>query len=189
MGFGPDLGVDQVWAKRDKDGKVIEYFVVEAKGPDAKLLTGANKGDQMTNIWVANSLKSMKNSKKHKEKNQLGEDILDAIENKKPKVTKLVIEAVEVDGAITGGKFQPLPKEKKKVKRMLKLNNYDFEFEKLFRKAPITIEIRLADMNNCLRSVFSRVNLDDDDPKIQLCISTLPQALTELEITLTKVFQ
>lgn len=32
---------------------------------------------------------------------------------------------------------------------MLKLNNYDFKFEKLFKKAPITIEIRLADMNNC----------------------------------------
>ena len=31
---------------------------------------------------------------------------------------------------------------------MLKLNNYDFKFEKLFKKAPITIEIRLADMNN-----------------------------------------
>lgn len=31
---------------------------------------------------------------------------------------------------------------------MLKLNNYDFKFEKLFKKAPITIEIRLADINN-----------------------------------------
>ncbi|WOC28303.1 hypothetical protein LY624_20740 [Pseudoalteromonas sp. N1230-9] len=31
---------------------------------------------------------------------------------------------------------------------MLKLNNYDFKFEKLFKKAPITIDIRLADMDN-----------------------------------------
>ena len=46
-----------------------------------------------------------------------------------------------------------------------------------------------SDSHSNLRSVFSRLNLDDDDPKIQLCISTLPQALTELEITLTKVFQ
>ena len=46
-----------------------------------------------------------------------------------------------------------------------------------------------SDSHSNLRSVFSRLNLDDDDPKIQLCISTLPQALTELEIALTKVFQ
>ncbi|WP_351123396.1 DUF5677 domain-containing protein [Shewanella sp. T24-MNA-CIBAN-0130] len=46
-----------------------------------------------------------------------------------------------------------------------------------------------SDSHSNLRSVFSRLNLDDDDPKIHLCISTLPQALTELEITLIKVFQ
>lgn len=109
MGFGPGPGVDQVWAKRDENGKVIEYFVVEAKGPGAKLLTGANKGDQMTDEWIESSLESMKNSKKYKEKNQLGEDILDAIENEDPKVTKLVIEANEVNGKIVGGKLQPLP--------------------------------------------------------------------------------
>ncbi|WP_259395928.1 MULTISPECIES: hypothetical protein [unclassified Pseudoalteromonas] len=116
MGFGPVPGVDQIWAKRDENDKVIEYFVVEAKGPGAKLLTGAKKGDQMTDPWVKKSLESMENSKKYKEKNQLGEDILDAIENEEPKVTKLVIEAVEVDGNITGGKLQTLPKEKKNVK-------------------------------------------------------------------------
>ncbi|MDK2614851.1 hypothetical protein QO218_03730 [Vibrio vulnificus] len=37
LGFGPGPGVDQVWAKRDKDGNVLEYFIVEAKGPGAKL--------------------------------------------------------------------------------------------------------------------------------------------------------
>ena len=31
---------------------------------------------------------------------------------------------------------------------MLKLNNYDFEFEKLFRKAPNTINIRLKHIND-----------------------------------------
>lgn len=116
MGFGPVPWVDQIWAKRDENGKVIEYFVVEAKGPGAKLLTGAKKGEQMTDLWVKKSLESTENSEKYKEKNQLGEDILDAIENEELKVTKLVIEAVEVDGNITGGKLQPLPKEKKNVK-------------------------------------------------------------------------
>gem|GEM_PF-4446858 len=70
----------------------------------------------MTDLWVKKSLESTENSEKYKEKNQLGEDILDAIENEELKVTKLVIEAVEVDGNITGGKLQPLPKEKKNVK-------------------------------------------------------------------------
>ena len=116
MGFGPVPWVDQIWAKRDENGKVIEYFVVEAKGSGAKLLTGAKKGEQMTDLWVKKSLESTENSEKYKEKNQLGEDILDAIENEELKVTKLVIEAVEVDGNITGGKLQPLPKEKKNVK-------------------------------------------------------------------------
>ncbi|WP_245321430.1 hypothetical protein [Pseudoalteromonas sp. KS88] len=37
LGFGPCPGVDQIWAKRDKDGNVLEYFIVEAKGPGAKL--------------------------------------------------------------------------------------------------------------------------------------------------------
>lgn len=46
-----------------------------------------------------------------------------------------------------------------------------------------------SDSHSNLRSVFSRLHLDGNDPKIQLCISTIPQALTELETTLTKVFQ
>ena len=44
MGFGPGPGVYQVWAKRDKDNKVIEYFVVEAKWPGAKLQKTKQKG-------------------------------------------------------------------------------------------------------------------------------------------------
>ena len=90
--------------------------IVEAKGPGAKLLTGATKGDQMTNKWVKNSLKSMSKSKKYEGKNKLGKDLLKAIKLKKPKVTKLVIEAEEVDGRIVGGVSQSLPKEKKNVK-------------------------------------------------------------------------
>ena len=65
----------------------------------------------MTERWIDNSLKSMKNSKKCKEKNQLGENSLKAIYLKKPKVTKLVIEAEEVNGEVIGGTIQPLPEE------------------------------------------------------------------------------
>lgn len=35
---------------------------------------------------------------------------------------------------------------------MLKLNNYDFEFEELFEDAPMVIEVRLADINDPLAS-------------------------------------
>jgi hypothetical protein len=46
-----------------------------------------------------------------------------------------------------------------------------------------------SDSHSNLRSVRSRLYLDGNDPKIQKCISTIPQALTELERTLIKVFQ
>jgi len=58
------------------------------------------------------NLKSMKNSKKYTEKNELGKDVLRAIKNEDPKITKLVIEAVETNGKIIGGKLQPLPNGK-----------------------------------------------------------------------------
>ncbi|MBB1307818.1 hypothetical protein, partial [Pseudoalteromonas sp. SR43-5] len=35
---------------------------------------------------------------------------------------------------------------------MLKLNNYDFEFEELFEDSPMVIEVRLADINDPLAS-------------------------------------
>ena len=60
IGFGPGPEIDQVWAKRDKDGKVIEYFVVEAKGPCAKLQKTKTKGPQMSVVLIESSLKSMK---------------------------------------------------------------------------------------------------------------------------------
>ncbi|WP_352297701.1 DUF5677 domain-containing protein [Pseudoalteromonas sp. 20-MNA-CIBAN-0454] len=46
-----------------------------------------------------------------------------------------------------------------------------------------------SDSHSNLRSVRSRLCLNDNDPKIQKCIGTIPQALTELERTLIKVFQ
>jgi gas vesicle protein len=109
LGFGPGPGVDQIWAKRDKDGNVLEYFIVEAKGPGAKLSTGSAKGDQMTDPWIKANLKQMKNSKKYPDRNQLGQDLLDAIEDQEPDIKKLVIEAVEENNKVVGAKLQPLP--------------------------------------------------------------------------------
>ncbi|HFQ4837045.1 hypothetical protein [Vibrio vulnificus] len=111
LGFGQGPGVDQVWAKRDNDGNVLEYFIVEAKGPGAKLQETKTNGMQMSDGWIENNLKRMKNSKKYPERNQLGKDILKAIERDTPKINKLVIEAIENNGKVIGGKPQPLPIE------------------------------------------------------------------------------
>ncbi|HBB9946914.1 hypothetical protein JHS95_06795 [Vibrio parahaemolyticus] len=46
-----------------------------------------------------------------------------------------------------------------------------------------------SDSHSNLRSVFSRLNLDENDLKVQLCIATIPQALKELEETLAKIFR
>ncbi|MFH4666535.1 hypothetical protein WMQ48_17675 [Vibrio cidicii] len=108
LGFGPGPGVDQIWAKRDENGKVLEYFIVEAKGPGAKLQETKTKGMQMSNKWIENNLNRMKNSKKYPERNQLGEDLLNAKFNR-VKTNKLVIEAIDENGNIIGGKLQPLP--------------------------------------------------------------------------------
>ncbi|MGK2236984.1 MAG: hypothetical protein ACI85L_002149 [Pseudomonadota bacterium] len=41
---------------------------------------------------------------------------------------------------------------------MLKLNNYDFEFEKLFKKAPITIDIRLKHIDDSAVDFEVKIN-------------------------------
>ncbi|WNO60350.1 hypothetical protein [Rheinheimera sp. MMS21-TC3] len=109
LGFGPGPGVDQIWAKRDKNGNVLEYFIVEAKGPGAKLQKTSTKGVQMSDRWIESNMNSMKNSKKYPERNQLGQDLLDAIEDQEPVIRKLVIEAVEQNSNMIGAKLQPLP--------------------------------------------------------------------------------
>ena len=108
LGFGPGPGVDQIWAKRDSNSNVLEYFIVEAKGPGAKLQNTKNRGMQMSDQWITANLKRMKNSKKYPEKNQLGQDLLNADDLDIP-VNKLVIEAIEDNGKLLGAKLQPLP--------------------------------------------------------------------------------
>ena len=108
LGFGPGPGIDQIWAKRDKDGNVLEYFIVEAKGPGAQLTKGAKKGEQMTDSWIKNTIERMGSSKKYPERNQLGQDLLKADDLDIP-VNKLVIEAIEESGNVVGAKLQSLP--------------------------------------------------------------------------------
>ncbi|MBB1482157.1 hypothetical protein H5186_22335 [Pseudoalteromonas sp. SG41-2] len=108
LGFGPGPGVDQIWTKRDKNGNVLEYFIVEAKGPGAKLGKTSKGFTQMDDDWIKMNLKRMKNSKKYPERNQLGQNLLEADDLDIP-VNKLVIEAVEESGNVVDAKLQPLP--------------------------------------------------------------------------------
>ena len=108
LGFGPGPGIDQIWAKRDKDGHVLEYFIVEAKGPGAKLQETKTKGMQMSDRWVKSNINSMTNSRKYPDRNQLGQELLDAIEDQEPEIKKLVIEAIENNGKVVGGKLQSI---------------------------------------------------------------------------------
>ncbi|KFK51673.1 hypothetical protein JS87_05485 [Vibrio vulnificus] len=87
---------------------MLEYFIVEAKGPGAKLQKTSKDLIQMEDKWIEMNLKRMKNSKKYPERNQLGEDLLNAEDLDIP-LNKLVIEAVENNGQVVGGKLQLLP--------------------------------------------------------------------------------
>ncbi|MBE4618803.1 hypothetical protein BOO23_08290 [Vibrio navarrensis] len=87
---------------------MLEYFIVEAKGPGAKLQKTTKGFTQMDDDWLEMNLNRMKNSKKYPERNQLGLDLLNAKSNR-IKTNKLVIEAIEENGSVIGGKLQPLP--------------------------------------------------------------------------------
>ena len=108
-GFETGPGFDQVWVKRAPDGTIEEYIIVEAKGPGAKLGTGANKGDQMSKKWFKNTTKSMSDSA-NTETASLGKSIQDAIDfGPPPKVSGLGLEAVESNGVVTGASPISLP--------------------------------------------------------------------------------
>jgi len=56
--FAPGGGIDQLWYSPAAD----TYCIVEAKGLNAELSTNAQKGAQMSTIWVLNSLNEVLNS-------------------------------------------------------------------------------------------------------------------------------
>lgn len=91
-GFAAGQGVDQIWVKKDSSGTVTEILVVEAKGPGAKLSTGAKKGDQMSGEWMDNTASKMAEN---------GDSTLaDAFNSgPPPKVRGVVVEA-DADGGV-----------------------------------------------------------------------------------------
>ncbi|MGR3983590.1 hypothetical protein FW757_22935, partial [Pseudoalteromonas sp. 1181_04] len=74
----------------------------------AKLGKTSKGFTQMDDDWIKMNLKRMKNSKKYPERNQLGQNLLEADDLDIP-VNKLVIEAVEESGNVVDAKLQPLP--------------------------------------------------------------------------------
>ncbi len=93
--FGKGTGFDQVWARRDTAGHVIEFVVGEAKGPGAQL--GApGKGAQMSAEWVFNTVNEMIASS-DRATQLLGAEMMDAIKESRrtgqPIIRGMVIEA------------------------------------------------------------------------------------------------
>ena len=77
-GFAPGTGFDQVYVRRDAAEKIVEYLIVEAKGPNATLSTESAKGAQMTKEWVKNSALELAASDDPYAK-RLGQNVYDAI--------------------------------------------------------------------------------------------------------------
>lgn len=96
-GFSAGVGIDQLWYSPSKDC----YVIVEAKGPGAKLLEGAKKGDQMSAEWVENSLISVSNSPSASEGDKdEAKKMLGALrKGPPPEVRGKVIEALPGGGA------------------------------------------------------------------------------------------
>lgn len=89
-GFEVGDGFDQIWVRRGPDGEIVEYIIVEAKGPGASLGMTKGKGKQMSDEWVSRTVEDLA------DEGQLGRDMLKALEDGKPPVTGRVVEA---DGA------------------------------------------------------------------------------------------
>ena len=54
---GHGAGIDQLWVKSNRDGKVNTYLVVEAKGPGATLASG-----QMSQLWIETRIDTLTRS-------------------------------------------------------------------------------------------------------------------------------
>ncbi|WP_134496552.1 RHS repeat-associated core domain-containing protein [Microvirga pakistanensis] len=92
QGFKPGTGFDQVYVKKNPDGSVAEYVIVEAKGPGATLSKNAKKGEQMSQDWVRRTVDEMRNSS-DAEKRKLGSELRAALFTGSPPVRGKVIQA------------------------------------------------------------------------------------------------
>ncbi|HWK54298.1 MAG TPA: hypothetical protein VNR18_08015 [Hyphomicrobiales bacterium] len=61
-GFEEGTGFDQIWITRGPDGRITDILLVEAKGKGAGLSDTKNKGFQMSEQWVAATLREMQAS-------------------------------------------------------------------------------------------------------------------------------
>ena len=59
--FVAGTGIDRLWVAGSMPNPT-SYLIVEAKGPSASLSTNAAKGDQMSKMWVDNTLQQVLNS-------------------------------------------------------------------------------------------------------------------------------
>ena len=81
-------GVDQIWVRRDAEGDVNEYLIVEAKGMgvsgiEASLSYTQDKGNEMSPMWILCSLWEMQKTTTNAQFKVMAGKIIDAIEKNK----------------------------------------------------------------------------------------------------------
>jgi hypothetical protein len=85
LGFMKGAGIDQIWVKRNAQGTITEYAIVEAKGlgvndQPAQLGSTADKGFQMSARWTYLSALALAVTTTNSHLNSTGRKILEAIE-------------------------------------------------------------------------------------------------------------
>ncbi len=102
-GFMVGDGFDQIWVRRGSRGEIIEYIIVEAKGPGAQLGETVNKGTQMSNEWVTKTARQLAQRGATPAERRLARDLVDALDSGHPPVTGRVIESDGAGGYIERG--------------------------------------------------------------------------------------
>jgi hypothetical protein len=85
--FQKGTGIDQIWVRRDGEGNITEYLIVEAKGfgssGEASFNDTATKGMQMSQRWVVQSLLVWSTSGTNWELNRMAAKMLECIKHAK----------------------------------------------------------------------------------------------------------
>lgn len=98
--FSPGTGIDQIWMEKAINGKITKFYIVEAKGPNAKLSTDAAKGPQMSTMWVMASVMAMDQS------NPVVQQLVNALTHPSSKVK---VRGIVIEGSETTAVERPLP--------------------------------------------------------------------------------
>jgi len=93
-GFKRGNGMDQIWARLDEGGNIMEYLIVEAKGINANLAKG-----QMSTKWIAKKLEELSISESATAFEQaMAQDILKQLAKNPGGIARYTIQATRTGG-------------------------------------------------------------------------------------------